>query len=86
VSCRCGATWTGLGRAHCDACHRTFATAPLFDRHRSPTGAHGACYDPATITTPTGEPAMVYRGGMWRGPELTDEQKAIAFGNRRPAP
>ena len=35
ISCAgCGARWYGIDRAHCPACHRTFADADLFDRHR----------------------------------------------------
>ena len=32
ITCgRCGEIWTGLGRAHCDGCHRTFTVASAFD-------------------------------------------------------
>lgn len=80
----CDATWTGTGRAHCAAsgCHRTFAAAALFDLHRSARGEHGSCLDPESIRHgKTGERLMFYRNGMWRGPEMTEEQKAKAFGN-----
>ncbi|WP_456238810.1 FDXHR family putative zinc-binding protein [Saccharopolyspora karakumensis] len=30
----CKKTWTGLAQAHCSRCHRTFAAAALFDKHR----------------------------------------------------
>jgi hypothetical protein len=81
ASCNgCGTTWTGLSRAHCAACHRTFAAAGLFDRHRSTTGDHGTCLNPATLTNANGERVMFHRDGMWRGPELTDEQKNTLFG------
>jgi hypothetical protein len=30
----CANRWYGIERAHCTACHRTFADADLFDRHR----------------------------------------------------
>ncbi|WP_456115119.1 FDXHR family putative zinc-binding protein [Saccharopolyspora mangrovi] len=30
----CKKTWTGLAQAHCSRCHRTFAAAELFDKHR----------------------------------------------------
>jgi hypothetical protein len=79
----CDATWTGDGRAHCSACHRTFAGVGLFDRHRSMAGERGACADPAALRHgETGEPVMFLRHGMWCGPEMTDEQKAAAFGGR----
>jgi hypothetical protein len=35
ISCAgCGNRWYGIDRAHCTACHRTFADIDLFDRHR----------------------------------------------------
>lgn len=46
----CGAWWTGLGRAHCPACCRTFSTDGAADKHR--VGKHGIdrrCVDPATV-------------------------------------
>jgi len=46
----CGAWWTGLGRAHCPSCHRTFSTDGAADKHR--IGKHGIdrrCADPATV-------------------------------------
>lgn len=53
--CRCGARWTGRGRAHCAACHATFSTASAFDRHRR----GGACLDPAAV-------GLVRAGAVWR--------------------
>src|SRR6185437_810072 len=80
ASCNgCGTHWTGLSRAHCSACHQTFASSGLFDRHRSSSGDHGTCLNPASIIhTATGERVMFYREGMWRGPEMTEEQKIKA--------
>jgi hypothetical protein len=73
----CGASWTGLAAAHCSACHRTFAAARLFDDHRSMVGPreHGSCRNPVTITR-GGKRIMFWREGMWRGPEMTDEDRA----------
>ena len=35
ITCgRCGEIWTGLSKAHCATCHRTFTTAGAFDLHR----------------------------------------------------
>lgn len=84
ITCRCGAAWTALGAAHCatDQCHRTFSAVDLFDRHRQAYGEHGRCVDPTTIVTTTGQWVMFFRNGMWRGPELTEEQRA-AMGWRR---
>lgn len=79
----CDATWTAPTAAHCAAsnCNRTFASVGLFDDHRSARGKHGACIDPETIQHgKTGERLMFFRNGMWRGPEMTQEQKAAAFG------
>jgi hypothetical protein len=46
----CGNWWTGLTRAHCPACHRTFSSDSAADKHR--TGKFEAdrhCADPATV-------------------------------------
>lgn len=82
----CPARWTATGAAHCASCHRTFSSPRLFDAHRSTRGELGSCVDPVTLTVQTGaragEPVMFFRDGMWRGPEMTDEQKLAAYGNR----
>ena len=72
----CDATWTAPGACHCGGCHRLFATLPLFDAHRSAEGAHGACLDPETVVGEYGQRRLFFRAGMWRGPELTEEQRA----------
>lgn len=79
----CGATWTGTGPAHCGSCHRhPFASSGLFDLHRSTKGGeHGSCLDPFQVLK-NGERVMFLRDGMWRGPQMTDEQKARRFGSR----
>lgn len=75
--CRCGVRWTGAAVAHCSGCHRTFSAPGLFDKHRSARGERGACLDPGKVRQPsTGDPVMFFRGGMWRGPEMTDESRA----------
>lgn len=46
----CGQWWTGLSRAHCPACCRTFSTDSAADKHR--IGRHGIdrrCTDPAEV-------------------------------------
>lgn len=82
----CPATWTGLTVCHCSGCHQTFAGAGLFDVHRTQYSEHGTCRRPADMLTTsgirTGEPVMFFREGMWRGPEMTDEQKLARFGRR----
>lgn len=58
-------------------CHRTFAGIGLFDRHRDQHGERGKCVDPATLTKGT---PIVFRDGMWRGPEMDEATKAKRFG------
>jgi hypothetical protein len=41
----CGQRWYGVDRAHCAVCHRTFAAAELFDRHR----VDDACVNPVGL-------------------------------------
>jgi hypothetical protein len=76
----CRARWAGDRPCHCSACHRTFAGVNLFDMHRTAKGERGECLPPATIRNRAEQPLMFFRNGMWRGPEMTDEQKAAAFG------
>lgn len=78
----CDVTWTGHRIAHGACCHRTFASVGLFDKHRSMAGDHGTCHHPASVTTTSGERVMFLRDGMWKAPEMTDEEKTAAFGNR----
>jgi hypothetical protein len=74
----CEAAWTGLSVAHCAAsgCHELFASVSLFDMHRSQDGDHGACIPPGEVQGRNGEQRLLFRDGMWRGPELTEEQRA----------
>ena len=45
ISCSgCGATWTGLSRAHCTRCHNTMNSVAAFDMHL-PFCADGAAID-----------------------------------------
>lgn len=77
----CADTWTALGAAHCAACHNTFSGVALFDLHRSQYGERGACQDPNEVRhKKTGYQLMFFRDGMWRGPEMTEEQKLARFG------
>jgi hypothetical protein len=79
----CGATWNGVSAAHCSGCCRTFSSPTLFDRHRSKTGGeHGSCLDPATLADANGNQICEHRDGLWRFPEMTDEQKLARFGAR----
>ena len=74
ITCGCGASWTALGAAHCSGCHALFASVGLFDAHRSREGEHGTCLDPETLTTKAGERRLLFRDGMWRGPEMSAER------------
>ncbi len=71
----CDVTWTAASAAHCGGCHRTFATVQLFDAHRSAEGEHGSCLHPDDVRGRDGKPRLWFRDGMWRGPELTEEQR-----------
>lgn len=72
ITCRCGASWTALGAAHCSGagCHQTFATVALFDLHRTGTSEHGRCREPQDVTDRLGNRVMFRRDGMWRGPQF----------------
>jgi hypothetical protein len=81
VTCSgCDATWTGTSPCHCASCHRTFAGIKLFDAHRHARGEHGGCLDPEQVLVQAGqrkgERVMFFRDGMFRGPELSEEQIA----------
>jgi hypothetical protein len=82
ASCRCGAKWTARTTAHCAACHRTFASPGLFDRHRHTHGDHGGCLNPASLTGKDGTRVMFHRDGMWRSPEMTEQERARIRGDR----
>lgn len=69
----CTAKWSGVTRAHCSGCHRTFTGVSAFDRHRE----DGACLDPASL-------GMVERdGGLWGAPAMTPEQIDAVWGDKR---
>lgn len=79
----CVATWTGTSPCHCASCHLTFGGIGLFDAHRHQRGERGGCIPPDQVTNSRGERVMFQRDdGVYRGPEMTAEQKAAAFGAR----
>lgn len=46
----CGGWWTGLSRAHCPACCRTFSTDSAASKHRiGKYGVDRRCTDPASV-------------------------------------
>jgi hypothetical protein len=46
----CDSWWTGLGRAHCPACCRTFSCDSAAGRHRvGAVGVDRRCVDPASV-------------------------------------
>ena len=54
---KCREKWSGLRRAHCTACHRTFNSTGGFDDHRK----NGKCLDPEDL-------GMELRDGIWARP------------------
>jgi hypothetical protein len=83
ITCRCGARWTARGLAHCGGCHNSYSGISTFDQHRSMTGEHGVCKRPAEVVNSLGERLLWLRDGVWRGPELTEDEKTARFGNRK---
>jgi hypothetical protein len=62
----CGSVWTGLAKAHCAACCRTFSRESAADRHR--VGAFGVnrrCVDPASVGLVARETPF---GAVWSWP------------------
>lgn len=78
----CEATWTAANTCHCSGCHASFAGVGLFDKHRAQYGEHGVCRRPADLTTTSGEPVMFFRDGIWKGPQMTEEDKLVRFGRK----
>lgn len=75
----CGATWTGVGAAHCGGhgCHATFDSVTLFDAHRMTTrnpADPGRCQHPATLRE-AGRRTHFFQDGMWRGPASEDSYR-----------
>lgn len=73
----CSARWSGVSRAHCSACHETFAGAAFFDRHRRNRGEEGYCLHPSEIS----KPDMYLVSGLWTSveemaPRLAPAQRA----------
>jgi hypothetical protein len=58
----CPARWRSRRLAHCGACHRSFGSVQLFDRHRLGYGEHGRCEDPAFLQ----RHRMALSDGVWR--------------------
>lgn len=72
----CDQRWTGMAPCHCSACHLTWSGITLFDRHRR----GGACLTPDEVITQGQE--LIHRDGIWRQPEMSDEEKLARFGDR----
>jgi hypothetical protein len=60
----CGTTWTGLGIAHCGACHATFTTAKNFDKHRA-GGKRGTGRYPDQCNDPSLAGLVLNDRGQW---------------------
>lgn len=74
----CNSWWTGINRAHCPACCRTFSGDSAAEKHRVGTfGPDGDrhCVDPATVGLIPRDMAYGVLWG-WPGP---DEDKAAAL-------
>lgn len=83
-SCRgCPEVWAAAGAAHCSGCHQTFSSVTLFDHHRSAVGEYGTCLDPLGLHDKAGYRTHLFRDGMWRSPEMTEDEKTRVFGGRR---
>lgn len=54
----CGASWTGLKRSHCSACHLTFNSLHSFDYHQTWTDGELAC----------STKGLVEKGGIYATP------------------
>ncbi|WP_422662711.1 hypothetical protein [Pseudonocardia sp.] len=78
----CDHSWTGTAAAHCGSCHHTFSAPRTFDLHRGQYGERGQCLDPEEVRSRSGDRLLFLRDGMWRGPEMTEAQKAARFGGR----
>lgn len=84
---RCESRWDGLNTAHCGACHETFTTPGVFDKHRR----NGKCLPPPDAglvlasrgyscwTTP-GRPGMLWRSSSephWLANRGSDPSAAL---------
>lgn len=75
----CDSRWSGVSRAHCTGCHRTFGGVNLFDRHRRDVRGEGTCVDPATIVgKESGEREMFETNGIWQSVE-TPAERGVAL-------
>lgn len=65
---KCGKSWTGMNRSHCGACHETFNSEYLFNKHRS------GPYDPPGLRKCASHEEMLDKqwrlkdNGIWFGP------------------
>lgn len=65
----CGSWWSGINRAHCAACCRTFSGDSAAEKHRVGTpGVDRHCADPATVGLVAREMPYGILWG-WPGPE-----------------
>lgn len=65
----CSARWQSMALAHCGACHESFGSVDLFDRHRLARGEHGVCEYPSYLPARKGaQLRMIKVDGVWREP------------------
>lgn len=78
-----GGPHSALLRMPLDLRHREFVRRSSLDRR---VLRDGTCRDPATLTyragQRAGEQVMFWRDGLWRAPEMTDEEKVAMVGVR----
>jgi hypothetical protein len=90
----CPAAWTGLGRAHCSACHWIAeASGSAFDRHRrqrsirdAPDNPYGYCVDPAMLRTAADKPVFILDAGtgVWHFADDRQHPHGVAGASRTP--
>jgi len=69
---KCREKWTGLSRAHCTGCHRTFNSVGAFDRHR----VNFKCLDPVDLGMKMDEK------GIWFKPMPKDAILRVSQGQK----
>jgi hypothetical protein len=70
----CKERWTGMNRAHCTGCHRTFNSVGGFDKHRKDL----KCLDPESIGMEMNEK------GIWSTPMNEELKKRLGYASRMP--
>lgn len=65
----CTVRWTGLSRAHCSACHRTFTSPGIHAKHRrTSSDGQGVCLTSPALVSLGYRVAAERHGDVWSGP------------------